>query len=116
MPIGDFVNNIPAPVFMLIHLTAFAIGAYFAWRSVWRRRINAWRAFSLFALAEISYMTYHLDWTVFLFAHTISEVLDLLAFVLVFVAATTASAPSAAKRRAHDRPLIEPAGDRRGDV
>ena len=31
-------------------------------------------------------MTYHLDWTVFLFAHTISEVLDLLAFVLVFVA------------------------------
>ena len=33
-------------------------------------------------------MTYHLDWTVFLFAHTISEVLDLGAFVLVFVAAT----------------------------
>ena len=32
-------------------------------------------------------MTYHLDWTVFLFAHTISEVLDLLAFILVFVAA-----------------------------
>jgi len=33
-------------------------------------------------------MTYHLDWTVFLFAHTISEVLDLFAFVLVFVAAS----------------------------
>ena len=33
-------------------------------------------------------MTYHLDWTVFLFAHTISEVLDLVAFTLVFVAAT----------------------------
>jgi hypothetical protein len=32
-------------------------------------------------------MTYHLDWTVFLFAHTIAEVLDLVAFVLVFVAA-----------------------------
>jgi hypothetical protein len=32
-------------------------------------------------------MTYHLDWTVFLFAHTIAEVLDLAAFVLVFVAA-----------------------------
>ena len=43
-------------------------------------------AFSLFALAEISYMTYHLNWTTFLFAHTISEVLDLGAFVLVFVA------------------------------
>jgi hypothetical protein len=32
-------------------------------------------------------MTYHLDWTVFLFAHTIAEVLDLTAFVLVFVSA-----------------------------
>jgi hypothetical protein len=33
-------------------------------------------------------MTYHLDWTVILFAHTIAEVLNLVAFVLVFVAAT----------------------------
>jgi hypothetical protein len=33
-------------------------------------------------------MTYHLDWTTFLFAHTISEVLDLAAFVSVFVFAT----------------------------
>jgi hypothetical protein len=32
-------------------------------------------------------MTYHLDWTVFLFAHTIAEVLDLVAFVLVFASA-----------------------------
>jgi hypothetical protein len=31
-------------------------------------------------------MTYFLDWTVFLFAHTISEVLDLGAFLLLFVA------------------------------
>ena len=31
-------------------------------------------------------MTYHLDWTVFLFAHLISEVLDLVAFILIFVA------------------------------
>ena len=41
--------------------------------------------FTLYALAELCYMTYHLDWTVFLFAHTISEVLDLIAFILVFV-------------------------------
>jgi hypothetical protein len=32
-------------------------------------------------------MTYHLDWTVFLFAHTLSEVLDLVAFILVFAGA-----------------------------
>ena len=88
MPFGDFVNQIPAPVFLAIHLTAFLIGAYFAWRSFGAGITILGSAFSLFALAEISYMTYHLDWTNFLFAHTISEVLDLLAFVLVFVAAT----------------------------
>ena len=88
MPIGDFVNQIPAPVFLLIHLTAFLIGAYFAWRSFGAGASTLGWGFSLFALAELSYMTYHLDWTVFLFAHTISEVLDLFAFILVFVAAT----------------------------
>ena len=88
MPFGDFINQIPAPVFLLIHLTGFLIGAYFAWRSYSAGATLLGTAFSLFALAEISYMTYHLDWTVFLFAHTISEVLDLLAFILVFVAAT----------------------------
>ena len=88
MPYGDFVNQLPAPVFLLIHLTAFLIGAYFAWRSFGAGATLLGIAFSLFAVAELSYMTYHLDWTVFLFAHTISEVLDLVAFVLVFVAAT----------------------------
>jgi hypothetical protein len=88
MPFGDFVNQIPAPIFLLIHLTAFLVGAYFAWRSFTAGAGLLGAAFSLFALAEISYMTYHLDWTVFLFAHTVSEVLDLLAFVLVFIAAT----------------------------
>jgi hypothetical protein len=88
MPFGDFVNQVPAPVFLLIHLTAFLIGAFFAWRSFGVGATLLGTAFSLFALAEISYMTYHLDWTVFLFAHTVSEVLDLVAFVLVFAAAT----------------------------
>jgi lysylphosphatidylglycerol synthetase-like protein (DUF2156 family) len=88
MPIGDFINAIPAWGFLLIHLAAFAIGAYFAWRSF---NVDAsllgW-GFSLFALAEISYMTYHLDWTVFLFAHTIAEVLDVVAFIIIFVTAS----------------------------
>ncbi len=85
MPIGDFINAIPAPVFLLIHLTAFAIGAYFAWRSFGADAPLLGWGFTLFALGEISYMTYHLDWTVFLFAHTISEVLNLAAFTLIFV-------------------------------
>lgn len=88
MPVGTIVNQIPAPVFIAIHLTAFAIGAYFAWRSFGAGARGLGWAFSLFAIAEVSYMTYHLDATTFLFAHTISEVLDLLAFITVFVTAT----------------------------
>ena len=86
LPIGDFVNSIPPIGFLAIHIVLFLIGAYFAWRSFGANASTLGWAFSLFALAEISYMTYHLDWTIFLFAHTISEVLDLFAFVLVFVA------------------------------
>lgn len=97
MPIGTLVNQIPAPIFLLIHLTAFLIGAYFAWRSFGSGATLLGWGFALFALAEISYMTYHLDWTVFLFAHTISEVLDLVAFILVFTAVgRRALAPSRA--------------------
>jgi hypothetical protein len=88
MPFGDFVNNIPPIGFLAIHVLLFLAGAYFAWRSFGAGSSTLGWAFSLFALAEISYMTYHLNWTVFLFAHTISEVLDLVAFGLVFVAAT----------------------------
>jgi hypothetical protein len=87
MPIGDFVNQIPPIGFLAIHLAAFAVGSFFAWRSFDADQATLGWAFSLFALAELVYMTYHLDWTVFLFAHTVAEVLDLLAFVLVFVAA-----------------------------
>ena len=87
MPYGSFVNDIPSWMFLIIHITAFAIGAGCAWAALGRGlRLLGW-AFGLYALAEISYMTYHLDWTVFLFAHTISEVLDLVAFILVFAAA-----------------------------
>src|SRR4051794_30519682 len=88
MPFGDFVNQIPPAGFLAIHLVLFLAGAYFAYRSFGNSASTLGYAFSLFALAELSYMTYHLNWTTFLFAHTISEVLDLFAFVLVFVAAT----------------------------
>ena len=87
MPIGSFLNALPPAFFLLVHLVAFLIGTYFAYRAFESGVTTLGWGFALFALAEISYMTYHLDWTVFLFAHTISEVLDLVAFILVFVAA-----------------------------
>jgi hypothetical protein len=86
MPFGSFLNAFPPAFFLAVHLAAFLLGALFAYRSFDAgARMVGW-GFALFALAEISYMTYHLDWTVFLFAHTIAEVLDLSAFVLVFSA------------------------------
>src|SRR5512134_2531164 len=87
MPWGDWVNELPTEFFLAVHITAFAIGAAFAWMAFKRDLSLLGTAFSLFALAELTYMTYHLDWTVCLFAHTIAEVLDLAAFVLVFAAA-----------------------------
>jgi len=84
MPFGTFINAIPAPVFMVIHLAGFAIGAYFARRAFAANAGDVGWAFALYALAELSYFTYHMDWTVFLFAHTVSEVLDLVAFILLF--------------------------------
>jgi hypothetical protein len=86
MPFGDFVNSIPPVGFLAIHVALFLVGSFFAWRAFGAGVTTLGWGFALFALAEISYMTYHLNWTTFLFAHTISEVLDLGAFALVFVA------------------------------
>jgi hypothetical protein len=87
MPYGDWINELPTEFFLVVHIAAFALGAGFAWLAFKRTLPLLGTAFSLFAAAELVYMTYHLDWTVFLFAHTIAEVLDLSAFVLVFAAA-----------------------------
>lgn len=88
MPFGAFINVIPGPVFVVVHAVALLIGLYFARRAFAMGATEFGRAFVLFALAELSYITYHFDWTVFLFAHLISEVLDLLAFILVFMGMT----------------------------
>ena len=87
MPYGSWINDLPTGFFLVVHITAFTLGAGFAWLAFKREPTLLGSGFSLFALAELTYMTYHLDWTVFLFAHTIAEVLDLTAFVLVFAAA-----------------------------
>ena len=87
MPYGTWINDLPTWFFMTVHIAAFAIAVYFAWVAVDRHTPVLASGFGLYALAEVSYMTYHLDWTVFLFAHTVSEVLDLVAFVCVFAGA-----------------------------
>jgi hypothetical protein len=91
VPYGSWVNDLPTGFFLVVHIAAFVLGAGFAWLA-YKRELNLLAtAFSLFAAAELVYMTYHLDWTVFLFAHTVAEVLDLTAFVLVFASAVYSS-------------------------
>ena len=87
MPYGSWINDLPTAFFMVVHIAAFALAAGFAWLAFKRELRLLGTAFTLFGAAEVTYMTYHLDWTVFLFAHTIAEVFDLAAFALVFVAA-----------------------------
>jgi hypothetical protein len=84
MPYGSWINELPTSFFLAVHIAAFTIGASFAWLAFKREQPLLGVAFSLFGAAELVYLTYHLDWTVFLFAHTIAEVLDLAAFILVF--------------------------------
>src|SRR5687768_7704338 len=87
MPFGSFINAFPPAVFLAVHLAGFAAGAFFAHRAFSAENKALGWGFGLYAAAKLVYMTYHLDWTVFLFAHTIAEVLDLAAFGLVFLAA-----------------------------
>jgi len=83
------VSSIPMPVFMLVHLSGLAIGVYLARKAFGgdNGRLFGW-AFSLFAMAELIYMGYHLSITTFLLSHTLAEVLDLVAFILAFVGAS----------------------------
>jgi hypothetical protein len=98
MPFGAFINAIPMPVFLLIHLTALIIGVAFAVQAFRLGRGTLGWAFLLYGLAEVLYITYHLDWTVILFAHTLAEVCDLLAVILVFAGAVRAGSARAAAR------------------
>jgi hypothetical protein len=86
-PIDVIVRDLPWGFFLIVHIALFVVGAYFALRAFDRGESLFGTGFALFALAEISYMTYHVNITNFLFAHTISEVLDGVAFVLVFAGA-----------------------------
>ena len=86
-PCCDFVNELPWGFFLVVHVTLFGVGAFFALRAFENGAGTMGWGFSSFALAEIVYMTYHVNITQFLFSHTIAEVLNGLAFVAIFVGA-----------------------------
>ena len=90
-PCCDVINRLPWGFFLIVHVALFVIGAFFASRAFAAENpLLAW-GFVAFALAEVSYMTYHVNLTQFPFAHTISEVLNGVAFVAIFAGAVKAS-------------------------
>ncbi len=93
-PCCDFINQFPWGFFLAVHIVLFIAGAYFALRSFDANKGLFGIGFGLFALAELVYLTYHINVTQFLFAHTIAEVLNALAFVSIFAAAAKAGLTS----------------------
>lgn len=77
-PFGSVMQALPHWGFVIIHSTLITVAF------VLSRKTKA-NGFLLFILAELSYITYHVGLTHFLFAHTIAEVLDILALVMLTV-------------------------------
>ena len=81
--IGDFMQLVPHWAFIVIHSTLIVVGFLLARKARTAGFGTAATGFLLFCLAELSYITYHLGFTHFLFAHTIAEVLDALALLTI---------------------------------
>jgi hypothetical protein len=100
-PCCDFINVFPWGFFLAVHVILFAAGALFSTHSFNRDRSLLGWGFALFALAEVSYMTYHVNITQFLFAHTVAEILDAAAFVALFAAVARGGLLSSAPMTVH---------------
>ena len=75
-PFGSFMDAMPHWAFIIIHSALVVVG-------YWLSRKTKNNGFLLFVLAELSYITYHVGLTHFLFAHIVAEVLDVLALVTI---------------------------------
>jgi hypothetical protein len=104
-PCCDFINQLPWGFFLAVHVLLFAVGTFLAVRTFGAGERTIGWGFALFAIAEVIYASYHVNITQFLTAHTVAEVLDGLAFVLIFVGlakrgVVSTSSPSATTDRA----------------
>ena len=66
-----------------MHVVIFLFALVFGIRAFGAGEPGFGWGFTLFALAEVSYLTYHVNLTLFLLAHTISEVFVLLGILLI---------------------------------
>ena len=99
-PCCQFINDIPQWFFLLVHVVIFLVALVAAVRAFGAAERGIGWGFTLLAIGEISYLTYHVNITLFLFAHTISEVLVLVAILLIASSvARRGLAPRAAAER-----------------
>ena len=82
-PFGTFMEAVPHWGFIIIHSTLILVAVWLSRRVRAGGHRQAANGFMLFILAELSYITYHAHLTHFLFAHTLSEVLDILTLVVI---------------------------------
>lgn len=82
-PCCQFINDVPQWFFLLVHVAIFLVATVLAVRAFGVDERTVGWGLVLFAVAEVSYLTYHLNVTLFLLAHTVSEVLVLVGIVLV---------------------------------
>ena len=98
-PCCTFINELPQWFFLAVHILIFIIALVFSTRAFSAKDQGFGWGFMLFALAEVSYLTYHVNLTLFLLAHTISEVLFLLGILVL--------AGSAARRGVYGKSIRE---------
>ena len=79
-PFGTFVTAVPHWGFIVIHSTLILVAVWLSRRVRATGNASAANGFLLFVVA---YITYHAHLTHFLFAHTVSEVLDILTLVVI---------------------------------
>ncbi|MGH2710601.1 MAG: hypothetical protein ACRDH9_05290 [Actinomycetota bacterium] len=82
-PCCDFINDIPQWFFLAVHIVIFLFAIVFGARAFSAKEPGFGWGFTLFALAEVSYLTYHVNITLFLLAHTISEVFVLFGILII---------------------------------
>jgi hypothetical protein len=82
-PCCEFINAVPQWFFLLVHIVIFLVALVFGIRAFGAGEPGFGWGFTLFALAEVSYLTYHVNLTLFLLAHTVSEVLVVLGILLI---------------------------------
>jgi len=90
-PFGTFAQAIPHWGFIIIHSTLILVAFSLSQKTKRAGHAAAANGFLFFILAELSYITYHAHLTHFLFAHTVAEVLDILALVTIAMGLTARS-------------------------